>query len=121
MSDFFAEMRAMADELNTEFANGAIALVREAPGTPDPEQLWEPVTGTIQTEALFGRMTGVPQRWVDGTAILSSDEVFEGKVPVMQPMAGDRLTVDGRTMTVVAVRPEFSAGEPVLLRLVVRG
>lgn len=135
MADFFARMRAVSDRLNARFSNGAITLVRETYGEPNPFEPGATIYPSFTTESLSGRVTGVPRKWVDGKTIMATDLMFAGSIPAMAPsladrlvidhtslsFAADRIVTDGRILSIVSLDPLFGAGEAVMAKFVVRG
>lgn len=130
MADFYADMAAMANDLLAPtsqggLGQGAIALTRVTPGTPDPIKPWEPVEPTTQTETLKGAVRGVSQRLIGteigGVAILASDRQAICTVPAMQYQAGDVLSVDGVPVHILAFERIPAAGVASAVKFIIRG
>lgn len=121
MTDFYADMAAIADEVMTEFKQGTVLLRRTVPGASDPLTPWIPGVPTVTDYPLKAAVKGVSQQYVDGTTVLSSDEQVTCSVPTVTPdTATDSLLIDGVAVTVVKNFAIPAAGTPVAYRFIVR-
>lgn len=130
MADFYEEMKKVAAELLAPtsqggLGQGAIVLIRETPGTPDPDKPWIPVEPTKQTETLDGAATGVDSKLVGtevGSAVIRSSDL---KVVVVPPdmgyQAGDILSLDNKPVTIIDVQNIPAIGITSAVKFIVRG
>lgn len=110
MTDFYDEMRGVADELLGEFKQGSVVLKRETPGIPDPDKPWEPVEPTAETWELSAAVRRVSTKYVDGTLIIATDNQVTFAVPATVPLMTDHLVIDGREQAIKDLRPLPAAG-----------
>lgn len=129
MSDFYSQMAGMARDLlaptnQNGLGQGVIVLARDVDGAPPPNP-WEPPAVDEQTERLHGAVRGVSKELVgvelDGTIVLASDRQAICTVPSMGYTAGDRLSVDGVPVHIVAVQNIPAAGVTSAVRFIIRG
>lgn len=120
MSGFYVEMAALADELLREFGGPAM-LARVTPGGYDPAT-GSTTAPTTQTWDGVGAKFDYEQRDIDGTLVRQGDQrVYLSVVGMASPQTGDKLTVDGVQLSVVASRPLRPASVSVLHDVQVRG
>ena len=145
---FYDDMRGVAlDLLAPEAAGGlgqgAITLIRtEQTAKPGDWPTWEPWTGTktVKTYRLYGAVSGVDAKLVDGTTILASDmmlicadrmTLIQTKVGDDAPSAsstdvpfnldaGEIVNIDGRPMTTMQRIPVPGAGVTAAHKFIVR-
>lgn len=113
----YAATAATALRLLQRFG-AAATLKRTSAATYDPATgtSAETVTSLATTAAVFD----YPQKYVDGTLILSGDKQAY-LAATQEPKQGDRLTWDGADREVVAVKAIAPAGVPVLYEAQIRG
>lgn len=121
----YGRMQATATRLLGRFDQGTIQLVRTTTATPDPATPWVPGTPTTATYDLAAAVAAVTDdqaasKLVDGTSILASDLVVTCAVPPIEPLAGDTVTIDGASTTVMKVIRIPGAGVAVAYKLIVR-
>jgi len=130
MADFYDEMAAMASDLMQPASAGGlgqsgITLTRVVPGAPDPTQPWVPVESTKLSQTLKGAARGVAKEMIgasgEGTVILATDVQVIAAIPTMGYQPGDRVSLDGRAVTVVRFDHIPAAGTKVAVRFVLRG
>jgi hypothetical protein len=130
MADFYSEMADMARELLAPtsrggLGQGTIILSRETPAKVDTAAPWEPVTPALTTEKLDGAVRGIDTRLVGvamgGTVLLASDRKAICTVPAMSYTAGDRLSVDGVPVHILAIEKIPAAGVTSAVRFFIRG
>lgn len=128
MADFYEDMRAVAADLLAPTSQGGlgqgqIELSRTTVET-DEDKPWLPPTETTVTEPLDGAVRGVSSSLVGvevgGTVILASDRQCIATVPQMGYTAGDRLSVDGAEVNIIAVEPIPAAGITSAVKFIIR-
>lgn len=112
-------MTPTAKRLLAKFKKGVVEIGRTVTtpgaGTYDP-----PTTSTEYTE-VDAVVTGVSQKYVDGTNIVMSDRQVIFQAPAsFDPQAGDKLRIDGDVVAVLSLMPVMAAGDPVIERVIVR-
>lgn len=117
----YARAKASADRLLAGAAQGTVTLTRTVAGTPDALEPWAPVPPTETEYALKAAVSGVAEEFVDGATIVATDLQVICAVPEIAPLAGDRMTIDGRACAVLRVMPIPAAGTVCAYRLIVRG
>lgn len=111
--------RTVADRLLTGAQQGRVVLSRDVPGEAENE--WTPAPVTTKTEALRAVVKGVSAEFVDGTTVLASDLEVLCVPPTMEAEPTDGISIDGKAATILRVTPIPAAGQPAVLRLIVRG
>lgn len=118
MSFDYAEIRALAAELLSEFGAAGV-LARTTPGTYDADEGEMAAAETTQT--VTACMFPYGDKFVDGTNILASDrQAFISALGVTPPQAGDVLAWGGEVFAVVRVKNLGPAGVFVLYECQVR-
>lgn len=82
---------------------------------------WDPPTTTTVDTPVDAVVQGVGAEYVDGSSIVASDLVVQIAAVDDPPEVGQSIKVDGKSMSVLAVMPIPGAGDPVAIRLIVRG
>ena len=87
---------------------------------PGPEPWDTPTTTTVDTpvDAVVG---GVGEEFVDGSTIVASDLQVQIAAVDDPPVVSDAIKVDGASKAVLAVHNVPGAGDPVAIRMIVRG
>lgn len=119
MSEFYDEMRGIANELlGSELGQTGIVYVHMTPGA-GPADNPGPATPTEYT--VKGAASGVQFKYVDGTTILSTDfqVVMAGRSDVT-PNAKGFVKVNGVQYKIVSIIPKPAADNPVAWVIVVR-
>jgi hypothetical protein len=101
---FYNDMRSVADELLSEFKQGAVEMV-DASNT---------------TIALNATVRGVPARHVDGSLVMESDLIVTFAVPSDAPTLQHWIRIDGKLHTIQHIEPLPAAGTTVAYRARVR-
>lgn len=119
MTAFYDEMAEVADEMLAEFGQGC-TLSSVTIGDYDPATGGASTTATSQT--VTGAIFDYPQRFIDGTLILTGDKrVLVSPIGVTgAPKPGDTLTAGGIDYRVVDAKATAPAGIAVLWTLQVR-
>lgn len=115
----YDRLRTTSARLLAKYKQGTVEIGKAAtaPGA-DP---WDPPTETTVWTEVNAVVKGVSQKYVDGSTVAMSDLEILLQVPAtFDEAAGDRVRVDGRVVTVLAVMPIPAAGEECVLRLIVR-
>lgn len=109
--DFYEEMAGVASEVLAEFAQGSVLLVRTTT-TPDEGAPWEPGQVSTQTFTLNAVVSGVPQKFIDGSLVVSSDLMVTAAVHAeVVPAMGDTITIDGGVAKAIKrIQAEPAAG-----------
>lgn len=127
---FYDEMAAMVRDLTKPdsqggLGQGSLAIIRLVPGAQDPAKPWEPVSPTEQVEPIQGAVRGVSSRLVgtevNGVVLNISDRIAITEVPKIPYTAGDKLSVDGKIVTVLHVENIPAAGTTAAVRFIIRG
>lgn len=118
MTDFYEDMRGVADELLGEFKQGSVQLKRITT-TPGPNE-WDPPIETVETWELSAAVRRVSTKYVDGTLIIASDNQVTFAVPATVPKMShdtdegtritDTLVIDGVEHSLKDLRPLPGAG-----------
>lgn len=120
MSDFYADMALVADDLLYEFGQACV-LGSVTDGEYDPET---GTAGPVSTpHSVTAALLDYPQRFIDGTVIRTGDKraLMSPVGLTVTPKAGDTLTdVAGAVHQVVDAKPLAPAGTVVLWTLQVR-
>ena len=128
---FFDDLAAMTRDLlkpDTEgglgSSAGSIVLVREAPGTPDPAEPWEPVEPTTTQQTLKAHSFGVPQKMIDGETILMGDQMVISEVPSISWKQDTgvtvRIEIDTVPWQIISAQPIPAAGTPSAIKFIIR-
>ena len=82
-----------------------VTLVRTTPGTPDPNEPWNPGTPTTTNYECRGWTDRFTEEWQAGTAILAGDvRIFILATTLdVEPQPGDVVMVRGDARTIVSV------------------
>lgn len=119
MSEFYDNLAETASELLEEFGTDLV-LTRVASGAYDPDT--GDVTNTETTHTGFGAAFDYESRDIDGTKIKAGDQrILISVTGMAEPEADDRVTVNGKTFTVVRSRTLAPAGVPVVFEVQARG
>lgn len=108
MSDFYEEMRGVADELLGEFKQGSVQLKRVTTA-PGPNE-WTPVEDTVTTYDLDATVKRVDQRYENGVLIVQTGDVVTFAVPSVVPEMTDTLVIYGIERVITSLRPTPAAG-----------
>lgn len=121
MSSLYNRLRTgTVPRLLSKYKTGTVEIGRpvNVPGANS----WDPPTVTTAWIEIDAIVTGVSQKFVDGTEIVMSDrEVLTQTPATFDEVAGDQLRVDGGVVSVISVMPILAAGVPVAVRFVIRG
>lgn len=115
----YTRLTPTAKRLLAKFKTGVVEIGRPVTtpgaGTYDP-----PTAVTVYTE-VNAVVTGVSQKYVDGTNIVMSDRQVLFQAPIaFNPAAGDKMRIDGDVVAVLTVMPVLAAGVPVVERVMAR-
>ena len=121
MSDFYTEMQVTAAGILDEFKQGEVILTRIANAPSDPETPWIPGAPTPTDYELKATVRGVSKDQIDGTLILSSDEVVTSSADIIEPILADTLTVDGNPRAIKMIKKLPSAGVAVAYAIFIAG
>lgn len=123
---FYSEMAAMvADLLKPDTQGGLgqevieISRLRDL----DPDNPWG--GSTYDTETLRGAARGIGQALVGtevgGTVLLATDKLVTCATPSIPYKAGDRLSLDGRSVHIISYEPIPAVGRVCAVKFIVRG
>lgn len=127
---FYSELAAMVRDLTKPdtqggLGQGKIVLIHLLPGTQDPLKPWEPVSPIESPEEIQGAVRGVSSKLVgtevNGVVLNVSDRIAITEVPSIPYAAGDKLSVDGKIVTVLHVQNIPAAGTTAAVRFIIRG
>jgi len=118
MSQFYDRMRATATKLLTTYKQGTVEIGRPVV-TPGANPWDAPTTATDWT-ALNAVARGVSQALVDGTQVLASDLMILVAVSDYAYQVSDLIRLDGKQVAIVRVDQIPAAGDPVVIRFIVR-
>lgn len=113
-----AQFKSLADRLLKKNSMGEVSITRIV--TVPAANSWDTPTTVPTTEPVDAVAFGVSSKYVDGVAILATDLMVTMAVP-SQYMVGDIINVDGKPVTILQDMAVPAAGEPVMLKFVVRG
>jgi hypothetical protein len=115
---FYDEMKAVADELLGEFAQGTVTLSRvvQTPAVND----WDEPSEAVTAYTLQAVVRGVSKQFIDGTTILATDLQATVAVPSVVPVPNDLLLLDGDAVTVLRVDAIPAVGTVCAYRLFLR-
>lgn len=105
---FYDDMRGVADELLTEFQQGAVLLKRIS--TSEPENEWEEPVETVQTWPLKAAVKRLHQRYENGVLIVETGDMVTFAVPAVTPALTDLLVIDGSDRAITNLTPVPGAG-----------
>lgn len=115
---FYDEMRDTASEILSEFAQGAINLVKAGNKTGDP---WKPTTGTPTTVPLKATAKGVALKYISsGVAVAGDVMVTASANSEAVPDMADSVTIDGVRFKIVSIERVPAAGTTVVYILICR-
>jgi len=118
--NIYDDMRAaLSAELALASSQGSIVYHYS---TYDNSTPWDPVETPADPVPVSGVVSGVSERYVDGSTVVATDlqcllEVLPGGI---EPTTAGTLEVDGSTYQIVRVDAIPSAGEPVAWRVFIR-
>lgn len=110
MADFYDRMRGVASGLLQRFAQGAVSIIRDEEGIPDPIRPHDPPPWIERKYRVNAVVRGVSQRFVDGELITASDLQATIEAGVIVPEMGDRIEVDGTRHVIKRIVPIPAAG-----------
>ena len=115
---FYEELQAIAGGVLAEFDQGGMSKI-EITTTPAANE-WELDTVTPTPVAIDAVVKGVSQKYVDGERIVATDleAILPGDVSID---TGSNVTVNGKSVQVIAVMPTPASGTPVIVKVVLRG
>jgi hypothetical protein len=102
-----------------KFKTGTVEIGR--PVKTDGAEIWDAPTITTTWTEIDAVATGVSQEYIDNTTIVSSDRMVLTQTPDFNEQAGDQLRIDGDVVAVLRIMPILSAGNPVAVKMIVRG
>lgn len=106
-------------KLLSKYKTGTVEIGR--PVTTPGANPWDPPTTSTTWTEINAVVTGVSQKYVDGSNVVMSDrEVITQSPASFGPEAGDQLRIDGDVVAVLSVMPILAAGVPVAVRFIVR-
>lgn len=106
----YSEMKAVADELLGEFAQGTLALRRFTPGAGPA---YNPGAPSTTDYPLSGVVSGVDRYRADGVLVMVGDRMATVAVPQEVPTTADRLMIDSIEHQIIKVERKPEAGEAV--------
>ena len=119
MPSLYSRLTSTTAGLLAKYKTGTVEIGRSV--MTDGANPWDaPTTSTAWTE-IDAVVTGVSQRFIDGSNIVMSDrDVITQSPASFDPEAGDQLRIDGDVVAVLSVMPILAAGDAVAVRFVVR-
>ena len=112
------QFKSLADRLIKKNSMGAVSITRIV-AVPAVNS-WDTPTTVATTEVVDAIAFGVSSKYVDGVGILATDLMVTMTVPE-QYAVGDIINVDGKPVTILQDMRVPAAGEPVMLKFIVRG
>lgn len=111
---FYDEMADVATELLGEFQQGVARLARVTV-TPETGRPWDVTNSAPTYTDLLAVAIPVERKYVDGTRIVGGEDQVTFAVPNLSPEPNikDKIEMDGRLRTTVAVRRIPALGTPV--------
>lgn len=114
----YDRLRTTASGLLSKYKTGTVEIGR--PVKTDGANSWDAPTVSVEWVEINAVVTGVSQEYVDGTNIVMSDRMVITQTPDFDEQAGDQLRIDGDIVAVLRIIPILAAGEPVVVKIVVR-
>ena len=111
-------LQATAQRLLASYATGDVQSVTITV-TPAANE-WEMPTTTTERTPIDAFVTGIAEKYIDGTRIVATDRMAIVAADVVI-VNGDTVTVDGKPVEVVQVVPIPAAGVAAIKKLVIRG
>lgn len=105
------------EEQLDEVQQGVIKYIERGTTTGDP---WNPTAGASTEHTLKAVATGVSQKYVDGTFIVSTDLEVTSSVFAVMPNVSGTVSIDGQEMQVVKAWKIPAAGTPISYKMIVR-
>ena len=127
--DFYGDMRSIATEVLTAFAQGKIQYVLTTPGSGPAD---DPGPASEAIYDVVGTVKGVKFTYINGTSILASDQQitipvqfdYGGKLAsisgVENPDIAGFFLIDGKRYKIIKVIAKPAAGVPVAYTVIVR-
>lgn len=115
----YNRLRPSATRLLAKYKQGVVEIGR--PTLTPRESIYDPpltVTTWAEVDAV---VSGVSQQYVDGVNIVNSDRQVTTQIPDFNEKSGDQLRIDGNVVAILSVMPMPAAGDPVAVKLIVRG
>lgn len=107
-------------KLLAKYKTGTVEIGR--PVTTPGANPWDPPTTSTTWTEIDAVVTGVSQKYVDGSNVVMSDRMVTTQIPAaFDETAGDQLRIDDNVVAVLMVMPILAAGDAVATRMVVRG
>lgn len=123
---FYSEMAAMVVDLLKPDSQGGLGqevIKLSRLKTLDKDKPWG--DSTYDTETLKGVARGIGQALVGtevgGTVLLATDKVVTCATPSMSYKAGDRLSLDGRSVHIISYEPIPAVGKVCAVKFIIRG
>lgn len=113
-----AQFKSLADRLIKQDSMGAVSITRVV-AVPAANS-WDMPTTVQTTEVVDAVAFGVSSKYVDGAAILATDIMVTMTIPAQYAL-GDIINIDGKPVTILQDMRVPAAGEPVVLKFIVRG
>lgn len=85
---------------------GPLAIVRETPGEPDPDEPWNPGDPVTVEHPCRGWRDQFEQELIDGTLIRTTDwriVILASSIGIT-PTTSDKVLVEGQSLNIVSVR-----------------
>lgn len=118
MSDFYDDMRDLANELLTEFNQGTIQHLSITPGTGDADEPGAPTVVTTDLTAAVAR--GVEYRFATLSHVLESDLQIVIPGGSVEPQPSDYFTINGTRYKIVEISRTPASGTVVKFDVIVR-
>lgn len=120
MADLYNRLRTgTVPRLLAKYKTGTVEIGR--PVTTPGAQPWDPPTITTEWTDINAVVTGVSQKYVDGSNIVMSDRMVNCQTPVaFNEVAGDLMRIDGKVVAILSMPNALAAGVPVLNKFIVR-
>ncbi|MFN3955102.1 MAG: hypothetical protein ACK4LQ_11665 [Pararhodobacter sp.] len=107
------------NRIMARLGQGAVELVKVE--TIPGEFEWSPPVTVETVTPVQATVRGVSAEYVDNTNILAGDLWVQCAIPEVMPEVGNQVRIDGKAHAVMRVDLLPGAGEPVAMRLMVRG
>lgn len=117
MADFYTLMQGTASRLMNKFSQGTVVYNDHGTPTGDP---WDPTPGTPTDYTLDATVSGVSERYVDGSTVLASDLMVTSAVFDTEPTMQGTVTIDGEAHQIIRIMPKPAAGTTVAWSMIVR-
>jgi hypothetical protein len=115
----YERLKSTHDRLAAKHGQGLVEITTTT--TTDGPNPWDPPVTTTTETPVDAVVSGVGAEYVDGSSIVASDLQVQIAAVEDAPEVGDTIKIDGASKAVLAVMPVPGSGDPVAIKMIVRG